>query len=401
MLVITDPLSATSNITQVSGNAVQFFNKETQEYVPDRHAVPLILMTTVSVIDPTKKMTGNPAPTGIEWYEGVPKPDGSNRIAANADYEIGDGTVEGFPRFALKVKRNIPINAPVEIYAVTIFTDTRTNKAVKVVNSIKLYTSYQDLLNYSLKIIDQPAGLLVNPLEAVPDGEGRWPLTITAQLFSGKETAPDSNCAYWWKVKDADGTWRDFTADELKDNMVISGKNADGTWNKSIVLDTRYFDIVELRAQGAYYNGNKPTAPTSEELSATITVKVEFPRTLGISVYQTRGAKMAADLGTPVTFNVAIFDNKHIYGEDAYGSFFPVKWKALSGKPGSTEVEIKGGEGFSVSFTPKDLGFDPAYPVQVYAEVDTVKSNVLPANALYDTDGSILVDTDGAYIVMQ
>lgn len=401
IIVMTDPLSATSNITQVSGNAVQFFNKETQEYVPDRRAVPLILMATVSVIDPTGKMTGSPALTGIEWYGGAPQADGSNRIAAGGDYEIGDGTVEGFPKYALKVKGNIPINAPVEIYAVAIFTDTRTNKAVRVTNSIKLYTSYQDLLNLSLKITDRPAGFMVNPLEAVPDGDGRWPLAITAQLYTGKEAAPDENSAYWWEVKGADGAWRDFTADELEDNMVISGKNADGTWNKRITLDTRYFDNCELRVQAAYYNGVKPSAPTSEELSATVAVKVEFPRSLGMDVHQTKGAKMAADLNTPVTFTATIYDNKHIYDEESYGSFFPVKWKALSGKPGSTEKEIGGGEGFSVSFTPKALGFDPAYPVQVYAEVDTVKSSVVPAGALYDTDGSIIVDTDGAYIVME
>lgn len=398
VIVVTDPLSATSNIEVVSGNPVQYYNKETQEYVPDRKAVPLILMPSVSVFDPTGKMTGSPVLTGVEWYEGAPKADGSNRIAADTDHEIGDGTVDGFPKYALKVKANTPIDAALEIYAVSIFTDTRTGKAVRVTNSIKLYSSYQDMLNYSLKIINRPAGMIANPLEITPDTDGKWPLDITAQLYTGKEETPDANSAYWWKIKDTDDTWRDFTDDELS-KMVISGHNADGTWNKTITLDLRFVDSIELRVQGSYYNGTRPTAPSSEELSAIIALKVEFPRSLDLNISQTAGGKMAADLSTPVTFVATVFDNKNIYPEAQYGQFFDITWKAISAKPGSTEVTL--GTGFSCTFTPSKLGFDPAYIVQIYAELETyIDDGTLPEGVLTDTDGSILTDTDGSYIVI-
>lgn len=397
VIVITDPLSATSNIVTVSGNTVQYFNKETQEYVPDRHAVPLILMPVVSVIDPTGKMNGTPALTGVEWYNGVPKADGSNRIAAGGDYEIGDGTVDGFPKYALKIKSNTPYNAPSEIYAVAIFTDTRTGKAVKVSGSVKVYSSYNDFLNYSLKIVNQPAGLIVNPLTVTPDEDGKWPLVVTSQLFSGKDETPDGNAAYWWRKKGGDGSWADFTDDEL-DGLVISGKNADGTWNKSIVINLKAVDGLELRVSADYYNGDKPSAPSQEELSSTIAVKVEFPRSLGLRISQTKGGKMETDLSTPVTFVATVFDNKNIYPEDVYGSFFHITWKAVSAKPGAKEVTL--GDGFSVSFTPKALTFDPSYPVQVYAELETVAGDrLVPSGALTDSDGSYIVDDDGAYII--
>ena len=52
IMVNVDPLSFNSNIEIISGNNVQTFNRESQEYEPDRTLVPLVLMPTVITQDP-------------------------------------------------------------------------------------------------------------------------------------------------------------------------------------------------------------------------------------------------------------------------------------------------------------------------------------------------------------
>lgn len=378
VVVIKDPLTATSNITVVSGNAVQYFNAETQEYTPDRGAVPLILLPSVSVVDPTGQMTGIPAITGVEWYIGVPLKDGSNRITTTTEgFEIGDGTVTGFPKFALKVKKNIGINSPVEIYGTAIFTDVRTSEAVRVTNSIKLYTTYQDGQNFSLKITDQPAGLIINPLDIVPDANGRWPVTISMQLFSGTKAVADANAAYWWKIQNDDKTWREFTQDEL-DLMVISGRNTDGTWSKSITLDARMFKSVSIQAQAAYYQGTRPAAPQSAELTQIVSFKIQMPARLSVDIFQTAGAKMAGNLSTPVTYTANIHDNVKSYGSDK-DKLFDFTFMAKSAKPGSTEV-VAGKGSRTVTFIPASLGFDPKYQVSVYLKLGLYKVYAIVTN---------------------
>ena len=75
-----DPLSFVADITILSGNNVQVYNRDIQEYVPDRSLVPMIILPYVAVSDPEGVMNGEQALTGVEWYEGNPKADGSNRI---------------------------------------------------------------------------------------------------------------------------------------------------------------------------------------------------------------------------------------------------------------------------------------------------------------------------------
>ena len=98
--VQVDPLSFVADITILSGNNVQVYNRDIQEYVPDRSLVPMVILPYVAVSDPEGVMNGEQALTGVEWYEGNPKTDGSNRITGNENYEISDGSVEGFPLYA-------------------------------------------------------------------------------------------------------------------------------------------------------------------------------------------------------------------------------------------------------------------------------------------------------------
>lgn len=221
-----DPYSFLAEIQVLSGNPVQNYNKDTNDYEPDRSLVPCVLMPYISVQDPEGVMNGSQVITGAEWYEGAPKPDGSNRIVNNDDYAI---SATGKPTYSLTVKKNVDYNSPIELHCIFSITDKRKNTQEKFERSIVLRTSIFDSNNYSLKI-NRSKGWTINPLEVVPNSKGEWLYDITAQIYSGEDIVADANAAFWWQMLDGT-TWRDFTADELE--VFVSGKNADGTWSKN------------------------------------------------------------------------------------------------------------------------------------------------------------------------
>ena len=260
-----DPYSFLAEIQVLSGNPVQNYNKDTNDYEPDRSLVPCVLMPYISVQDPEGLMNGSQTITGAEWYEGAPKSDGSNRIVDNDDYAI---SATGKPTYSLTVKKNVDYNSPIELHCIFSITDKRKNTQEKFERSIVLRTSIFDSNNYSLKI-NRPKGWTINPLEVTPNSKGEWLYSITAQVYSGEDTVADSNAAYWWQILDGT-TWRDFTADELE--VFVSGKNADGTWGKTLTLDARFFRNISVRVRGAYYTGTRPSSPTSDEMQATTSI---------------------------------------------------------------------------------------------------------------------------------
>lgn len=200
-----DPYSFLAEIQVLSGNPVQNYNKDTDEYEPDRSLVPCVLMPYVSVSDPEGIMNGAQPITGAEWYEGAPKADGSNRITGNADYIISD---TGKPAYSLTVKKNIDPGSPIELFCISSFTDKRKNTSEKVERSIVLRSSLFDSLAYSVKI-NRPKGWTINPLDVVPNSKGEWLYSINAQLYSAENPVADANAAYWWQVLDGT-TWRDL-----------------------------------------------------------------------------------------------------------------------------------------------------------------------------------------------
>ena len=363
MVVHVDPLTLNSEIEIIGGNNVQTFNRETQEYESDRTLVPLVLLPSVIAKDPDGVQNGKQELTNVEWYNGVPLSDGSNRISASADYEIGDGKVEGFPKYALKFKKNVDPNKPMEIYSVSVFTDRRRNVEMKVENSIKVYTAYYDALNYSVKL-DKPESWTINPLQVVPDAEGYWKHTITAQLYSGKSKVDDKNAAYWWEIFENEA-WRAISDDDQ--SVWIDCKDEAGNFTKTLTFDARLIDgNTAFRARAAYYETERPVSPKSEELRADTSVFVKMPKTLDVDIMQTKGARMSTKLDTLTGFEAVLSYNKDVVPADK-NHLFQIAWYGRSEKPGSKDVLI--GYGRTIEFIPKDKGFQPGYLVSVYADV--------------------------------
>ena len=389
IVVHTDPLSFTGELKILAGNNVQTYNQDIQEYVSDRVLVPTVLIPEVYVQDPNNVMTGNSELTGVEWYEGAPKPDGSNRIVGNTDYEISEATVVGFPKYALKVKKNVPADTPMEIYAVFTFTDKRTMTEVRVERSLPFYTATYDSKNYSVKL-GCPDVLVVNPLDVVPDEQGNWAKELTAQLYSGKNEVPDENAAYWWQIRGVDG-WRDLTPEELE-TLIVSGWDGH-VWSKTIKIDARMVeDKLSLRVRAAYYTGSKPSAPKSDALQAQIIVVVEMPANITMSMVQTKGARVEYNLKTEVAYRLDISAGNKPLSEGQY-SFFEITWFGKSEKAGSQPVEL--GKGRAVTFVPAAKGGMVGFGYHVYAEIKQYSHY----NMLVDGE-NVVTDDEGNYIIL-
>lgn len=382
--VHVDPISFIADIEVLSGNTAQTYNQDTKEYEPDRSLVPCVLMPYVQVSDPEGVMNGNRTITGVEWYEGVPKSDGSNRIANGENYVISD---DGTPTYSLKVKKNVEANIPIDIFAIFTVTDTRKNTEVKVERSVSLYTALYDTKVLNMRLMNQPKGWFIDPTREKADSSGRWMHTITAQLFSGKEEVPDANAAYWWEINTDNSTWRQITQDEL--DIFISGKDSKGNWTKSLTFDARFVRTAAFRCRAAYYTGTRPSAPELENLQVTSTVKVEMPKTLRASIRQLSGAKINASMSTNVKFECVLTDNKQVITYN--DKLFSITWKAKSGKAGVSDKEI--GKGNTISFVPSTLGFDKAYSMAVYAEV-----KMYAVTALVTSGGKVMISNNKAVI---
>lgn len=358
MLVSVDPISYSSDIVVLSGNPVQNYNQDAQEFEPDRALTPCVIIPEVHVADPEGIMSGKQELSGAVYYEGAPKADGSNRILDGADYAI---SAEGCPAHSLKVKKNIPVDFPIEIFVVYYFLDKRTNMEVEEERSIPFYTTYYDSRNYSLKL-DQPAVVTLDPLEAVENANGNWGYELNAQLYSGSEKVPDENAAYLWQVLE-NGAYREI--DPMEDFFLDTPEVA-GRWGKKIIVDYRFIKDLTIRCIGKYYEDTYPTGMDEGEHRQDITISVRMPA-LTYKTIRTKGGKIAANLSTPVEIILQIFKNstgEQIVGKD---HFFQPKWYAKGKTSNAVAKEI--GTGMKVSFTPKEIGVTGANGLSVYAEV--------------------------------
>lgn len=384
--VQVDPLSFTAGIQVMSGNPLQSYNKDTDEYEDDRTLVPLIIMPWVSIVDPHNIMPkGLVTLTSVTYYNGTPN--AGVQIITGDDYVISDA---GTPVGSLKVKKNVPVNSPMEIYAVFLFTDLRTNQSVTVERSISLRTTLYDSRNYSVKI-DQPKGFTIDPTRTTKAGDGSWPVVLNAQMYSGKELVPDANAAYFWYVLDG-GSYRLIDNTDI-DLWMNTDRNANGTWPKQITIDARLFKNVTIRCMAAYYSGTVPTSPTSESIQDTVTIKVKLPPTSYAKMFITKGLPVMAGRSNPIEAKCEMYDNAGVIANPA--QYYRITWYKVAQTLGATPVEIDHGD--TLTTTPQALGITATAGYDIYPKVDELGE----FNILTDSDGAILTDLDGAILISQ
>lgn len=386
--VTVDPLSSVASIDVLSGNPVQAYDKVNAEYSPDRELVPCVLMPKVSVYDPEGVMDGEQTVVEAQWYLGVPQSDGSNLVVNQEGYEV---SAEGKPTLSLTIKKNTPPDEAVEVYCVFKITDKRKATLVSFERSVVLRSTLFESNNYKV-VIDQPTNYTINPLVVTPDEKRCWAQTLNAQLMDSNLAVDDGNAVYWWQVLGEDNAWRDFTDDELE-TVVIGGKDDSGDWTKQLKLDARFFEKMTVRCRAAYWETGttKPTVPATEQLQASVGMKVEMPKTLEVKVAQTAGARMDNELTAKAGYEVRISYNKNEIADDKY-SLFNVMWYGTSMKTGSAETYL--GTGKTIEFVPSEKGFPARYGISVQAKVYLYSVMKLAT----DSDGKVLKDADGALI---
>lgn len=386
--VHVDPLSFNAGIQILSGSHVQTYSQADAEYLPDRSAVPCLLMPHFESYDPEGKMNGEQTIASVEWYEGAPKADGSNRITAETTgYIIGDTDC---PALSLKVNKNFDANAPISIYCIFYVTDKRTNKNMTIERSVEFYTNMVFGTQTSLKLINQPQTWIVDPLKVVRDEQGRWMQEITAQLFFGEDAVDDANAAYKWQIWDAASkAWREFSEEELA--LLVSGQDENGYWGKTLYVDARFVREATFRCSAMYYEDTYPEAFSSDLLRVTTTMKVGLPESLSIRIQQMAGAKVSADMSTTVAFNCYINANSRPIAEDRY-DLFQVDWYAKSGRSGVADKLI--GRSRNITFKPSSLNFDVNYAISIYAVV-----KCYAVTAVVTDDSTWVVNSDGAVVV--
>lgn len=384
--VQVDPLSLTAGIQVLSGNPLQSYNKDTDEYEDDRALVPLIIMPWVSIVDPHNIMPkGLVTLTSVTYYNGTPN--AGQQIVTSDDYVLSD---TGTPVGSLKVKKNIPVNSPMEIYAVFLFTDLRTNQSVAVERSISLRTTFYDSRNYSVNI-DQPKGFTIDPTRTTKAEDGTWPVVLNAQMYSGKEQVPDANAAYFWYVLDG-ASYRLINNTDL-DLWMLTNRNANGTWPKQITVDARLFKNATIRCMAAYYSGTVPTSPASESIQATTTIKVQLPPTAYAKMIITKGLPVIPGQNKPIEARCEVYDNAGIIVNPS--QYYRITWYKVAQALGATPVEI--GYGDTLTTSPQALGITATAGYNIYPQVDELGE----FKALADADGAILVDLDGAILISQ
>ena len=359
--VHVDPLSYIAELQILSGNNAQTYNNDSKSFEPDRSLVPSLIMPAVSATDPNGEIVGAQDITSAKYYIGAPKADGSNLIVSGGDYIISD---TGCPTHSLKVKANIPVNAPIEVFSVFTFVDKRIDKEVTIERSLPYYTALYESKNYSVKL-NQPAQFTVDPLRVAGNTiEDKWLIPISAQLYSGYEAVPDANAAYFWQYLKSN-VWTNMNPEE---DFFIQTDLVNGRWPKNIVIDARMDNNLAIRCLACYYTGTYPTAPTNAELEARTTMNVCYPKSLTVQSIQTKGIKISPTMNTEATFEAIIFDNNKIFtGKDF---LFQFEWLL---KPTSTSNEVVIGTERTVSFIPAKLGVKIDYTASIRCRVKTVQ----------------------------
>lgn len=381
--VSVDPLSFVADIRILSGNNTQVYDRDSGSFTDDRTLVPLLILPWASVHDPNNIMaSGDVVLTGVEYYSGVPSL--ATLITNNADFIIGD---TGCPEYSLKIKKNVDVNSPMEIYARFMFTDTRTNATVTVERSIPVRTTYYEESIYSLKT-NQPSGFTIDPIRFPENEAGRRAVQLTTQLYSGKEEVADSNAVYFYYVLD-NNNFRPVGEEDLW--LLTPAVN--GYLPKTIEVDANLFNKLTIKVRAAYYAAgeSKPTEPVMDNIQTTTTINVALPATAQGKMVVHKGQYIAPGVNQELECECVISDNGGIIENPEM--YYMCFWYAKEHTTGASEVQI--GYGFNLQTTSEAVGITNNKGVSIYPIVFELGCYAI----LTDNAGRWLVDNNNNALV--
>ena len=354
MDVEVDPLSLFRiGYKILNGNITQCYRKDDDSYIDNRALVPLVALPDIGVYDPHGKMSGTVVLTGVDYFTDIPS--SSTKIINNEEYQI---SADGHPQYSIKVMRNTPVDAPMDLYFQAYFTDIRINKTVMAEGIIPLQTTYYEANSYSCKI-DQPTAFSIDPTRAAVSDAGWMEVELPAQLRSGTKSIADANAAYFWYVLE-NSTWRLLTADDL---FLMSGLT-NGRFAKTIKVNASLFSNRTFKCIGCYYEGTYPSVPTDSKYSDVCTIAVEYPDAKAHS-RRSKGMYIAPDIDQAIECECWLTDNKGVINDPE--KHYLCLWWAKSKEAGSTRTQI--GHGFKLSSSSKAIGVTNTVGVIVECDV--------------------------------
>ena len=320
--------------------------------------------------------------TGVEYYSGVPSL--STLISNNSDFIISDTDCL---QYSLKIKKNIDVDSPMEIYDRCMFPDSRTNATVTVERSIPVRSTYYEESIYSLKT-NQPSGFTIDPTRHSEDENGRRVVELATQLYSGKEEVADVNAVYFYYVLD-NGSFRPVNDYDLW----LLTKKTDGYLPKIIEVDANLFNKLTLKVRAAYYASgeSKPTEPVMDNIQTTTTINVALPATAQGKMIVHKGQYIAPGTDQPIECECVIEDNTGVITNPEF--YYMCFWYARQISTGAVAVQI--GYGFNLITSSAEIGVETGKGYEIYPMVYELGCYGI----LTDNAGRWLVDNNNNAIV--
>lgn len=207
------PLQINSSIS-VDGSvpAMQSYDADADEYIPDYTQTPCVLQPRIGRIDKDEVLTSGPINdklTNLKWYQIV---DGKESVIAVTNDEKADFNITSTGNNAgrIVIRKNAKPGVPINLKFYAEYTDPR-NKQIIVINR-----SYQIKCNNATSyipqlILDIPDTEIYNPLK---DQDKR---VITASLKLGAKECPTAKRIFVWEKLRGDNTYSEIGSSPLND----------------------------------------------------------------------------------------------------------------------------------------------------------------------------------------
>ena len=250
----------TESFQIVASDAVsQWHYDQDGSYLPDRAITPLLLSPELSVFDPETKLTYEPSFYKVRWYL-------LNSSTGNYDTEITN-TTEGdvdyvvMPSGALKVKKNVNEQAPVNLLCKAQYVDPRNaGKTYTVTETLQLTTNRDSSVTSPTIEINQESTVKYNPFidgyTTDQYGVKHHNFTFTATARRGDEVldVTSQSSPYrirWYAVGDGTNSEAPIDDSELADGISVAKFPCyvSGQGTPALVVDAMMTDSITLIAR--------------------------------------------------------------------------------------------------------------------------------------------------------
>lgn len=226
---VYDPVSFAFNVLEEGGTTIQKYDAITASYVPDRTLTPLTLVPQLYVKDLSGTIANGDKSSemvNVTWTLAI----SGKTLAAGTDYSI-NGTDN-----SLTVYKNVAAGDRLTVSFRGQYYEQTRGEVATFLWSGDLTTNPTTEYVMHL-VVDVPSKLKLSPFK------NRGKFAISAQLYNGDVSVPDSKASYRWYFLESDGsTWT-----ELSDTNIWPLWYVSGTKTKSITVDQNLIGKAVLK----------------------------------------------------------------------------------------------------------------------------------------------------------